>query len=254
MTDKSKDLDMIPAIKPARDEVASYKRTNRAEAPKQSNFNALLVFSLVLMAIMMGVGGYTLYEVQQRLDQSNRILEEANRNVRDLESRLEATGTDVSKTIQDLQAKQTTNFSEIDKLWKIAYRQNRPKLQALEKEIETVVSVNKRLDSNNKTISADLNKVGTRFNDLTNDMTSVKKNLAVENTQMNSRVSKVRSQVQDQADIVERNKRELSSLGKKVNENEESIKVFDRYRQQVNQKLLEMQKMVQSESGPVATN
>jgi uncharacterized protein HemX len=106
MNDKKKDLNPVPAIKPAQDEVASYRSTNRSDAPKQSNFNGMLVFSLVLMAIMMGVGGYTLFEVQQRLDQSNKILEEANKNVRDLESRLEATGTDVSKTIQIIQSKQ----------------------------------------------------------------------------------------------------------------------------------------------------
>ena len=63
MADKQEPV--IPSIKPAQDEVASYRRSGRSEAPKQSNFNGLLVFVIVLMAIMMGVGGYTIFELQE---------------------------------------------------------------------------------------------------------------------------------------------------------------------------------------------
>ena len=112
----------IPSIKPAQDEVASYRRSGRFEAPKQSNFNGLLVFVIVLMAIMMGIGGYTLYEVQQRLASSNELLEQGQENTRQLESRLAATGTDVSKTLLDLKAQVNTNFTEIDKLWAVSHR------------------------------------------------------------------------------------------------------------------------------------
>ena len=53
MVDNRSDLDLIPAIAPAKDEVASYRRSGRSDAPKQSNFNGILVFALVLMAIVM---------------------------------------------------------------------------------------------------------------------------------------------------------------------------------------------------------
>lgn len=105
----------IPSIKPAQDEVASYRRSGRSEAPKQSNFNGLLVFVIVLMAIMMGIGGYTLFEVQEKLERSNQLLEQGQENTRQLDSRLAATGTDVSKTLRDLKAQMNTNFTEIDK-------------------------------------------------------------------------------------------------------------------------------------------
>lgn len=247
MNDKSKNLDGMPAIKPARDEVAMYRRTNRSEAPKQSNFNGLLVFSLVLMAIMMGVGGFTLYEVQQRLDESNKILEQANRNVRDLESRLEATGSDVSRTILELKGQQATNFSEIDKLWRIAYRENRPKIQELEQGIATVIGDSKKLVVLNASIMSDLDKVVTGFNTLFDDMTGLQENITAEAAETSSQVSKVRGQIQDQADLVERNRRELSSLDNKVEKIEDAIKVFDRSRQLVNQRLLDLQNQIQNE-------
>ncbi|MDA0977075.1 MAG: hypothetical protein O3B72_00815, partial [Proteobacteria bacterium] len=82
----------IPSIKPAQDEVASYRRGGQTKAPKQSNFNGMLVFVIVLMAIMMGIGGYTLYEVQLKLERSNELLAEGQENVRMLEARLAATG------------------------------------------------------------------------------------------------------------------------------------------------------------------
>ena len=88
------ELDGIPAIKPARDEIATRVRSGRAEAPRQSNFNGLLVFVIILMAVIMGVGGYTIYEVQQKLNQANVLLEKGQENISALEARLAATGTD----------------------------------------------------------------------------------------------------------------------------------------------------------------
>jgi len=125
----SNNRESIPSIKPEQDEVASYRSSGRSAAPKQSNFNGLLVFVIVLMAIMMGFGGYTLFEVQKKLDQSNELLAQGQENIRELDSRLAATGTDVSKTLQDLKEQVSTNFSEIDKLWAVSYRQNRPDIQ-----------------------------------------------------------------------------------------------------------------------------
>jgi len=250
MNDKKKDLNPVPAIKPAQDEVASYRSTNRSDAPKQSNFNGMLVFSLVLMAIMMGVGGYTLFEVQQRLDQSNKILEEANKNVRDLESRLEATGTDVSKTIQIIQSTAETNISEIDKLWQIAYFQNKPKLQELEKEVGTISADNVKLTTQTKNLSTGLGKVTSELNRFTKSVSDMHQNLLKDNQKVNTQVTLVRGQVQDQADLVEGNRRSISALDNKVKNVEESINVFDRYRQQVNQRLLDLQNQIQTEPEP----
>ena len=81
MSDKKDDLDVLPAIRPAQDEVSSYRRSTRSDAPKQSNFNGILVFVIVIMAIMMGVGGFTLYEVQKKLDRSNILLSKEQENL-----------------------------------------------------------------------------------------------------------------------------------------------------------------------------
>ena len=50
----------------------------------------------------MGVGGFVLYEVQQNLAISNQLLNQGQNNIRDLNTRISETGTDVLKTTQDL--------------------------------------------------------------------------------------------------------------------------------------------------------
>ncbi len=253
MNDKSKKVE-IPSIKPALDQVASYRRSGRTEAPKQSNFNGMLVFSLVLMAIMMGVGGFTLFEVRQKLDQANQVLTQGQKNIRDLEDRLAATGTDVSKTLQVIQSKQETSFSEIDKLWKVAYRQNRPKLEELEKQLETVRATNKARDGSMETVIANLLRVTTDFVRLSDAMVAVRQGLINDNSEMTTAVSLVRGQMQDQEDLVEGNRRSISSMEKKVKEVEEAIEVIDLYRQQVNQRLVDLQNRIQQEPNSSAPN
>jgi len=232
MTNKT-NLD-LPSIKPESDQVASYRRGGRAEAPKQSNFNGLLVFTIALMAIMMGVGGFTIYEVQERLDQSNRILEKTEKLVRDLESRLEATGTDVGKTLVAMQAQQETNFTEIDKLWKIAYRQNRPKLQELEKKLGSVSASNIEIEKRVKSSVGNLAKVNA-------DMTDLKEGISQENTELLTQTGMLRNKVQVQEDSIEANKRAVASLRQQVKTLDEAIAVFDQYRKQITRKFLEIQ-------------
>ena len=72
-------------------------------------------------------------------------------------------------------------------------------------------------------------------------MVEVKQNLIDDTTDMTTQVSIVRGQIQDQTDIVEGNRRNISSIENRVGELDEAISVFDRYRQQVNQRLLELQ-------------
>ena len=80
--------------------------------------------------------------------------------------------------------------------------------------------------------------------------TSMHQNLLKDNQKVNTEVTLVRGQVQDQADLVEGNRRSISALDNKVKNVEESIDVFDRYRQQVNQRLLDLQNQIQTEPEP----
>tara|TARA_R110002072_G_scaffold89232_3_gene199836 strand:+ start:14766 stop:15491 length:726 start_codon:yes stop_codon:yes gene_type:complete len=232
-----KDLDEIPVIAPEKDELDSRRRT--LAAPRQSNFRGLLVFALVLMAVFLGIGGYTLYEVQQRLDRSNELLDQANKGVRDLEARLAATGTDVSKELQTLKAQQATNFSEIDKLWRVAYRENRPAIQKIEKSLAEMTAASER-------VKLDIAAVKTEVKNATGSITKLTESVTTDKDELQTTLSLVRGQVQDQVVQAEAQKRSIAVMNKQLKDVEEAIDAIDRYRQQVNQQLIELRNMQNS--------
>jgi len=243
MSERPRNFDHIPAIKPAQDEVASYRRSGRSEATGQSNFNGVLVFVIVLMAIMMGIGGYALWEVQNKLDESNQLVELGQQKIRDLDDRLSQTGDTASQKFQSMETQIKTNVSEIDKLWGVAYRQNKPAIAANVESIQSLRADSEQLDRQLAEIKANLDTVTTGFLQLRQDLTA-------DNEDMTTQVSLVRGQVQDQTTVVEANRRQIAVLNKNIKDLQEAIDVIDRYRQQINQRLIELQTQVQGAGQP----
>lgn len=241
----SKDDDSIPSITPARDEVASYRRSGRSEAPKQANFNGLLVFVIVVMAIMMAVGGFALFQVQQRLEESNALLTKGQENIQMLEERLQATGTDVSKTLTTVQGRLDTNEAEIRKLWDVSNKRNKQWIRDNEAAIADLKSGQSKVDGRVNDLQGNVSEVVTSFNKLAREMTSLRDDLVNQNQEMSTQVSMLQGQVEDQADRMESNSRSIASLDKQVEKNQESIEAIDRYRQQINQRLRELQAQIQ---------
>ncbi len=241
----SNNRESIPSIKPEQDEVASYRSSGRSAAPKQSNFNGLLVFVIVLMAIMMGFGGYTLFEVQKKLDQSNELLAQGQENIRELDSRLAATGTDVSKTLQDLKEQVSTNFSEIDKLWAVSYRQNRPDIQ---KNVRAIAALEDNLGKKVETMDQSVKQMSSQYQTTLNEISNLREGLLRDNEELITEIALLRGQVQDQAVAQEAIRRNISSLTQQVKETEEAIAAIDRHRLQLTQKLAQLQALIQSPS------
>lgn len=236
------DKDIIPSIKPAQDEVASYRRSGRSEAPKQSNFNGLLVFVIVLMAIMMGFGGYTLFEVQEKLAQSNELLAQGQENIRELDGRLAATGTDVSKTLLDVKAQVNTNFTEIDKLWKVSYRQNKPDIQ---KNVRAIAELKDDLGSKVNGMSSSVKQMSTQYQSILSELSALRDGLLKDNEELLTEIALLRGQVQDQVVEQEAVKRNLNALTRQVKSTEEAIASIDQHRRQISQKLVELQNQLQ---------
>jgi len=241
----SNNRESIPSIKPEQDEVASYRSSGRSAAPKQSNFNGLLVFVIVLMAIMMGFGGFTLFEVQKKLDQSNELLAQGQENIRELDSRLAATGTDVSKTLQDLKEQVSTNFSEIDKLWAVSYRQNRPDIQ---KNVRAIAALEDNLGKKVETMDQSVKQMSSQYQLTLNEILSLREGLLRDNEELITEIALLRGQVQDQAVAQEAIRRNISSLTQQVKETEEAIAAIDRHRLQLTQKLAQVQALIQTPS------
>jgi chromosome segregation ATPase len=190
------------------------------------------------MAIIMGVGGYTLYEVQQNLAISNELLDQGQSNIRDLDSRLDATGTDVSKTIQDLSEQVKVNFSEIDKLWKVAHRQNRPDIQKNMRELATLKSEVVKYEARSS-------KMIASFDSTLSEMNSLTARIKSDNQELITEISMLRGRVEDQSLYQEADKRDLNLVKKELKEIVEAIDSIDQHRRIINQKLAQLREDVQ---------
>ncbi len=242
--------DPIPSIKPDQDEVASYRSSARSAAPRQSNFNGLLVFVIFLMAIIMGIGGYTLFEVQNKLVRSNQLLAQGQENIAELDSRLAATGTDVSKTLQDLKAQLSTNFSEIDKLWAVSYRQNKPDIQ---KNVRSIASLKDDLGQRVTSMNGSVRQMTTQYQAILDELSGLREGLLQDNEELITEIALLRGQLQDQAVAQEASRRNLNSLTKQLNDITEAIDSIDQHRRQLAQKLAQQQAQIQNFESQQAT-
>lgn len=244
MSDRS-DSDGIPSIRPARDEVASYRRSQergvRSDTPHQSNFNGMLVFVIVVMAIMMGVGGFTIYEVQQKLDQSNVLLAKGQESIRELERRLAATGTDVSKTLVIMQDQMETNEDEIRKLWDVSNKRNRGWIEANEAGIAAASKELRATRQELVAVQRVAEQVHAGFGNLSATVLRTREELLAENEELSTQVSMVRRQIQDQSVELSGAQRSINILIRQLKVTEEAIVSIDRERKIVNRKLADLQ-------------
>ncbi|MFL2528686.1 MAG: hypothetical protein ACJ0Q6_03215 [Candidatus Azotimanducaceae bacterium] len=239
----SEELQNIPEIKPGQED-ALYRRSGSSRTPKQSNFNGLLVFIILLMAIIMAIGGYTLYEVQQKLDQADILLTKGQESISDLNERLAATGTDVSKTLQNMQGEIGENFKQIDMLWGHAYRTNKPNI---EKNRKAVSSIRKQLDDDLGMLKRSAVSVEASFKSVSDEMTRANQELREDTQGMTTQISLVRGQVQDQETNLLQNEKDIQRINNQLVEIEEAIDAIDNHRRQINQRIVEMQNLIQSQ-------
>lgn len=227
MADQGRKGSGIPSIKPERDEVASFRRSARSEAPRPSNWSGILGVVILLMGAMMVAGGIALYEVQQKLDHANRLLAQGQADHSDLESRLAATGTDVSKTLGDLDERVETNFSEIDKLWAVAFRQNKPEIQQNAQAIE---KLQLDLEGQLALINGAVKTINEQSDGLVDDSEELLIQLAL-----------LRSQVQEQATLMEAIRRQANSLDARMQDVQKDIEAINGFRASFNERLLQLE-------------
>ena len=194
------------------------------------------------MAIIMGIGGYTLFEVQKKLDRSNALLAQGQMNIAELDSRLAATGTDVSQTLQDLKDQVGTNFSEIDKLWAVSYRQNKPDIQ---KNVRSIKTLKDDLGQSVTNMAGSVDEMSRQYKELVDEYSGLRDGLLQDNQEFITEIAFLRSQVQDQAVVQEANQRALNTVSRQLKEVNEAISSIDQHRQQLAQKLSQQQTQIQ---------
>ncbi len=249
MNERNQKPPRIPSIKPDRDEVAAFQNSRRSEAPKQSNFNGMLAFVIVLMAIMMGIGGFALYEVQLKLEQANALLAEGRRTDADFAVNLTATSSDVNKGLQVLKAQLDVNEDEIRKLWDVSNKRNRGWIKANEAALGKLSMSMVTVEKQARVMGPLVASLQARVDSLNESATQLRDSLANDSEEVTTQVALMRGQVQDAVDASVSNKRQIAILEKKLAGTVNDITAIDTYRLQVNRQLLELRGLVQHNSG-----
>ncbi|MBD3645957.1 MAG: hypothetical protein HUJ31_00585, partial [Pseudomonadales bacterium] len=138
-----------------------------------------------------------------------------------------------------------SNESEIRKLWDVSNKRNKEWIRANESAIASLKNSNSSMGNRVDTVENNVGQVVTKFNQLAEQMTTLRRNLIDENEEMATQVSLLRGQVQDQSVKMEANGRTISRLQQQMKENQEAITAIDRYRQQINQRLMDLQAQIQ---------
>lgn len=233
MSDKPRVPDI--SITPHRGDTTPYRnssrKSGRAEPARQSHFNGLMVFVIGLMAIIMGVGGYALYE-------ANQLLITGQKNIEELDARLAATGTDVSKTLQTVQASVKVQEDEIRKLWDVSNKRNKDWIKTNERKL-----------GNNSKLLAYLSTQLEGFEKKLQTLTVASEEATAQVDDMHTQFTLMEGRVQDQIDQLTATKRKIAILEKQLKQANEAIGVIDRHRAQVNQELRLLRERLQTQGG-----
>lgn len=250
MSNSHDTLDNIPSIKPAQDEVTSYRRNQerRPDAPQQSSFNGILVFVIVVLAVMMGLGGFTLYEVQQKLDQTTLLLSRSKDQITELERRLATTDQDFAKSGNVVDRRLDTAEDEIRKLWDVANKRNK---QWIKDNEASIAKLDKQIDGVAKRmsgLSGSFEEVASRFGGIERQMSG----LQADSEELTTQISLMRGQVQDETDTTTAVKREQLMMQNRLKVVDEAIAAIDQHRKQLSSDIEALNRQVKLLQGAAA--
>ncbi len=248
------DIDHIPSITATRDNdhqrprprtktgvpVGNKRNKGKTSPPPRSGGGSgiwtrlFITISLVIAAVACA----WVWQLQEQLQQSSHLMEQYERRIADLEDRLSDTDEGLNQNTAAMAVKIKELYSEVDKLWASAWRKNKAKIEALEKQsaanTKQVARTAKSLTADEaklKSAAADIAKLRTVAGDLQRLMASAKSNQA---------------EVERVADSLNRMNLEFAKLNKRVQSNEEFVGSVNAFRRQMNTSMTQLQASVRA--------
>ena len=235
--DKPGDIDTIPSMTPARDEVASRQarsngRNKRTATSGTGGAGFLARLFICISLVVAAVACAWAWQLQQSLDGSAALLANYETRIADLEARLSDTDEGLNESSAAMAVKIKELYSEVDKLWASAWRRNKAKIADLEKardgltsRVATLEKTDAAYSGQLKSLGGDLEKLRAVAGDLDRLITTADANQAL---------------IERLGDDVSRAALENSRLQKRMQDSEEWQASVDAFRRQVNQALLEL--------------
>jgi chromosome segregation ATPase len=251
------DIDNIPSIVPGRDrdEVrpaakggakrpaggAGNSKDRRGAASRRASDGGAGIWArlfITLALVVAAVACAWAWQLQEELRQAGFVMEQYEQRIGDLEDRLSDTDEGLSQNTATMAVKIKELYSEVDKLWASAWRRNKAKIEALEKQsaantkkVDSTASSLTKDEARLKSVAGDIAKLKTVAGDLERLMASAKTN---------------QREVERVADSLNSINLEFAKLGKRVESNEEWVGSVNAFRRQVNSTLTRLQASIRT--------
>lgn len=178
------------------------------------------------------------WQLQQQAEQSAAVMKNYEQRIKDLEDRLSDTDEGLNQNTAVQAAKIKELYSEVDKLWASAWRKNKAKIAALEKQ---GVSQGKKLSSSAKALAS----AEKTLKGLSADMAALN-SVAKDLKRLSDSASNSQAEVERVADDINRLSLQAAKLQKRVAANEEWVKSVNAFRRQVNSSIGDLQAAIRT--------
>lgn len=237
------------SITPARDEIASYKRTQKkgllsglGEVPdvqsggaSSTSLKITLAFVVVVLVLTAVLAGF----LQQRLKAAEQTLQRTEARVAELESRLSVTDESMGESSQAMKVKLREIDSEVRKLWDNVWKKTKQRLATMESKQQShgksLNNVKSFIDSTEQQLTKNAKITAGLSQKLkTLDQLSVK--LASNNKKLKS----LENNMESTNDKVNRFNTQVIKAERKVADNKERLDSVDNFRRKVNADLMKL--------------
>lgn len=246
------DLVDIPSLKPASDEVASYRRkqgqysanstsdSRRTAKPRQSvvadsaHSSSLKPGVVVLMALLVLVSGWGVYEIVNLKQQLLSTQSQAEDKLQELEGWQSSTNEQMASSGDEVKDKLKFLDGEMRKLWFVANDRNKKAITGIEvsaaKQLKQIEQALAALEKNTGALNQNTKKIESANKKL-DGLTGTAAGPALTTLELTEQLRELQTSLAGLQ----------SNLTGRVNTNEQAIEAIDAFRRQANQTMSQLQ-------------
>ncbi|WP_461518771.1 hypothetical protein [Porticoccus sp.] len=224
-------------------------KREKPPAKPRSSGGAGTFWKFLLLVLLLGLAGlgYFFVEQTQRFEQLQTRFNDLEAKIVSTDESLNQSGAALSIKLKDHQKSIDEQWSEIKKLWGVAYDKNRKTIEEQGKSLASQDKVIKGLEASMSARKKEITALDSKVGNASKSVETAASSALAAKLEVNDMVS----QMQDMADRLNRVEKSLKdaqqNMSGRIAGNEESIRAIDAYRLQINR---DLQLLKQQLGGP----
>lgn len=208
-----------------------------------------LLVSLGLLALILVMGTWSYREISSLRSQLETGMDQSQQRLDNLESLLSATDETLSQSANSIQGRLKDQMGEIRKLWDVSNKRNRGWIKDNEKQLQALQNSAQELENSMKGVRGDIAS-------LREEVEKTSRAQGKTRTQLDALADSVQQleaatgRYEKKLGQLEDMREDWQGLQERLDKMDEAIAAFDRYRQQINQRLQALEENNNAASGP----